>query len=114
MQVTTTVTERVHVVTTTPYVNIKDPHHTDDHIVEIFEGNDEEGSGMMKRDRDQGMIGIQMMKIMIIEKGQVVLEKTLLMIMAITTMLLVATLVHYLKKKWSESGNLFSKYILKF
>ena len=45
MQVTTTVTERVHVVTTTPYVNIKDPHHTDDPIVEIFEGNDEEGSG---------------------------------------------------------------------
>ena len=45
MQVTTTVTERVHVVTTTPYVNVKDPHHTDDPIVEIFEGNDEEGSG---------------------------------------------------------------------
>ena len=41
----TTVTERVHDVTTTPLVNVDDHHHTDDPIVEIFEGDNEDGSG---------------------------------------------------------------------
>ena len=64
-------------------------------------------------DRDQGMIGIQMMRTMIIEKDQGALEKTLPMIKVMSTMLLVVTLAHYLKKKWSELGNLFSNNILK-
>ena len=37
VQVSTTVTERVHVVTTIPYVTTKHPGHTDDPIVVLFE-----------------------------------------------------------------------------
>ena len=45
IQVSTTVTERVHVVTTTPYMKTKHPEHIEDPIVELIEGDDEDGSG---------------------------------------------------------------------